>query len=127
MKTAEQHVQQQIVQEKQQKKQLQKIDFMREMISYFNANNLNVLEQHMIRKNREYDCSILLPSSIGAMEYLIIAKNKKTINEGDLSLAYQKGQSKKLPVILLTNGELTKKAREYREKNLKGYVLVKKI
>lgn len=97
------------------------------MTAYFNTNKLNMLEEHIIRKNREYDCVVHLPSNIGLIEYLVIAKNKKTINEGDLSLAYQKGQSKKLPVILLTNGELTKKAREYREKNLKGYVLVKKI
>jgi hypothetical protein len=126
-KISELPVQQQILEEKPQKKHVQKIDFMHQMITYFNANNLNVLEEHMIRKNREYDCSILLPSNIGAIEYLVIAKNKKTINEGDLSLAYQKGQSKKLPVILLTNGELTKKAREYREKNLKGYVIVKRL
>lgn len=122
-----QPMQQHIVQEESGKKQLPKENFMRQMTMYLNVNSLTVLEERMIRKNREYEYAVHVPSNIGPIEYLVIAKNKKTISEGDLSLAYQKGQSKKLPVILLANGDLTKKAREYREKNLKGYVLVKKI
>jgi len=104
-----------------------KVDFLQDIAQYVKTNNIRIIEDTMIRKNREFDLVVSIPSNIGNIEYLINAKNKKTLNEGDLSLAYQKGQSRKLPVILLINGELTKKARLYREKNLKGYVLVKKL
>lgn len=112
---------------KKQQKQSAKIEFYNDLSLFMKKSNLTIHEEHLVRKNREYDFLISIPSNIGAIDYLLVAKNKKTINEADLSLAYQKGQSRKLPVILITNGELTKKAREYREKNLKGYVLVQKV
>ena len=105
----------------------QKIDFLQDIVSYLRQNNIEVVEEKLIRKNREFDLIVSIPTSVGKLDYVVNAKNKKTLNEADLTLAYQKGQSKKLPVILLTNGELTKKAKLYREKNLKGYVLVKKL
>lgn len=99
----------------------------RDIAGYLKKNDIRLLEETLVRRNREFDLIVSIPSNIGSIEYLINVKNKKTINEADLTLAYQKGQSRKLAVILLTTGELTKKAKLYREKNLKGYVLVKKL
>ena len=48
----------------------------------------------------------------GKGEYLLIARNKRTLNELDLVIASQLGLNEKLPVILLTNGKLSKKAEE---------------
>ncbi len=50
---------------------------------------------------------------VGEIRYLCIIKNKKKINEADLSLVYQEGQNKKMPVLMLTSGTLTKKAKSF--------------
>ena len=48
----------------------------------------------------------------GKGEYLLLARNKKTLNELDLVIASQLGLNEKLPVLLLANGKLSKKAEE---------------
>ena len=46
------------------------------------------------------------------MNFLCIAKDKKTITENDLNLALQKSQDEKMPVLLICRGEMNKKAVE---------------
>ncbi len=95
--------------------------------SYLKTNTIHVLEQEVVRKNRESHLLVKIPSPVGPLDFFLIAKNKKKISNADLSLSFQKGQAKKLPVLFLSNGELTKKAKEYHEKNLKGYVLLRSL
>ena len=95
--------------------------------TYLQNNHIQVLEEKILKKNKEYELIAKVPSNVGLLEYVVIAKNKKKIADSDLSLAHNQGQLKKLPVILLTNGELSKKAQEYKEKNLKGFMLVRKV
>ncbi|MFH1210509.1 MAG: hypothetical protein V1645_01200 [archaeon] len=42
-------------------------------------------------------------------------------------MAYSQSQLKKLPVLFLSNGDLSKKAASYLEANIKGYLSFKKI
>ncbi len=65
-------------------------------------------------------------SSVGKLNFLVIAKQKARINEADLSLAYQQGQQIKMPVLFLTTGQLTKKAEEYA-KSLGKFLIINKI
>jgi len=95
--------------------------------NYLTSNNVTIEEKISQRKNREVILEIKVPSALGPLDMLAIAKNKKRISDSDLSLAHQKGQTKKLPVLFLTTGELTKKALAHIEKNLKGYITVKKL
>jgi hypothetical protein len=74
----------------------------------------------VIRKSSEADYVIKVPSSVGALTYYCKAKSKKKITEGDLSSAFIHGQTRKLPTLFLTNGELTKKARDMLEKEFRG-------
>ncbi|MCL6500451.1 MAG: hypothetical protein K6T16_00235 [Candidatus Pacearchaeota archaeon] len=62
----------------------------------------------------------------GKAKMLVVASQKKRINEADLSLAYQQGLSKKMPVLFLTTGELTKKASEHLN-SIGNYLFVKRI
>ncbi|MCX8193928.1 MAG: hypothetical protein N3G19_01010 [Candidatus Pacearchaeota archaeon] len=71
-------------------------------------------------------CIALINFSFGIIKMLIVTSRKKKINEGDLSLAYQEGLSRKMPVLFLINGELTKKAKEYLNA-LGNYIFVKKM
>lgn len=62
----------------------------------------------------------------GEITFLVIVNKKKKINEVDLCFAYSRGESIKTPVLLLINGELTKKAKEYLEK-FKNFLFVIQI
>lgn len=86
---------------------------------YFNRNKINILSKELIRKT-ETDFIVQVPSAVGNLEYYCKAKNKKTINDADLASAFVQGQLKKLPVLFITNGELTKRAKEMLQKDFKG-------
>ncbi|MBI5397830.1 hypothetical protein HZB03_00035, partial [Candidatus Woesearchaeota archaeon] len=47
-------------------------------------------------------------------------------NDGDLSSAYVQGQIKKLPVLFLTTGELSKKAEDLASREFKS-MFIKRI
>jgi len=100
--------------------------FFRRVLNYFSQNDIEVLDYKIVRKKSDIDFTLSVPSRIGSQEYYCKAKSKKKINDGDLSSAYIQGQAKKLPVIFITTGELTKKAKEMLAKDFKG-MIVKKI
>ena len=101
-------------------------DFEKTIISFLNRKNINILEKQTIKKNREFNFVVKVPSNVGDLMYFVKAKNKKKVNEGELLLAFTEGQNLKLPTIYVTNAETTKKAINYMEKNMKG-LLYKKI
>jgi len=98
----------------------------KKILEYFNANDIQIIEYRIIRKKSEIDLTIAVPSRIGSQEYYCKAKSKAKVNDGDLSSVYIQGQAKKLPVIFITTGELTKKAKEMLSRDFKG-MIVKKI
>ncbi len=89
--------------------------------------NIEIVESNLVRKNREVDGKIKINSDLGILEYYFIAKNKKSLNEADLSLANDSGRKHKLPVLFLSNGKVSKKAEKYLDDNLKGRVVFRKI
>lgn len=93
--------------------------------NYLNKKEIKIIEKDMIKKG-EIDFIINLPSAVGDLIYYCKAKNKKTINDADLNAVYVHAQSRKMPALILTTGNLTKKAKEMLEKEFKGMV-VKKI
>jgi hypothetical protein len=100
--------------------------FFKKIWEYFKLNDIQIIDYKIIRKKSEIDLTIEVPSRIGSQEYYCKAKSKAKVNDGDLSSAYVQGQSRKLPVIFLTTGEMTKKAKEMLSKDFKG-MTVKKI
>jgi glucan-binding YG repeat protein len=101
--------------------------FLSQITNYFEKNKINVIGKEIIRKNSEIDFLITLPSAVGILQYYCKAKNKKRINDGDLSSAFVQGQIKKLPVLFLTNGDLTKRAKEMLDKEFKNIAIKKLI
>jgi len=89
--------------------------------------HIKIIEAVLKRKNREVEGKVQVNSDLGILDYYLLAKNKKTLNEADLSLANDSGRKNKLPVLFLTNGNLSKKAEKYLEENLKGRVIFRKI
>jgi hypothetical protein len=86
--------------------------FLDKLRSFFNGNNIKVIEEIVLKKKSEYDFLVQLASPVGHLHYYCKAKNKAKIGEADLSHAYVQGQLKKLPVLFLTPGVLTKPAQD---------------
>lgn len=93
--------------------------FLDKLLSFFNGSNITVLEQVVLKKKTEYDFIVQLASPVGQLHYYCKAKNKAKIGEADISHAYVQGQVKKLPVLFLAPGALTKPAQDLL-KELKG-------
>ncbi len=67
-----------------------------------------------------------IPSPVGHLNYFCRAKNKKRVNDGDLSSFFVSAQMRKMPGLFLTVGELTKKAKDLLENEFKS-IKVKNI
>lgn len=97
-------------------------DFGEEIREYIEEQGLRIEDITPIRKNKELNFIITMPSPVGKLRYLIKARSKKKVNEGDLSIAHAEGSRINLPIIYLSDGELTIKARKYLNENLRGLV-----
>lgn len=102
-----------------------KDEFFELVNNYFKNKDIEVLE--LSKKGREIEGNVKIKSELGILDFYVVAKNKKKINEADLSLANDKGRKHKMHVLFLTNGELSKKTNKYLEDNLRGSVIVRKI
>lgn len=100
-------------------------DFLNNITKFFEKNKINVMSSEIIKKNSEIDFIIEVPSVVGNLQYYCKAKNKKRISDSDLSNAYVKGQLKRLPVIVLSPGELSSKAQEMIGKELSNLTFKK--
>jgi hypothetical protein len=110
---------------KQPQKPIPKDGFFRKLQDYFEKNSITILQSEAVRKN-EFDFILKVPSAVGELTYFCNAKAKQKINGGDLAAAYVKAENKKLPVLFLTTGELTKQAKEMCNREFKN-LAVKKI
>jgi hypothetical protein len=109
--------------ETEQKKD--KIELKGNISQEFKKMDIEVLTKEVVRKNKEFDMEITLPSSVGRLRYFCKYINKKRINDKDLSSAFVKGQLKKMPVLVFITGDLTKKAEKIADE-MKG-INIKKI
>ena len=120
------------LQEKQQKLEKQTIktiqdEFFDQLSVFFKEKKIEIEKYEIIRKKSEIDFILKVPSVVGNLDYYCKAKNKKRISDGDLSAAFVQGQLKKLPVLMLVTGELTKKAQELLNTEFQKRLVVKKI
>ncbi len=98
-------------------------EFQDEFEDYIRNKKIQVVEV-LFKRSKERDLIIELQSSIGPLIYFCKIKDKKSITDTDISKAFMQGQARKLPVIILSNGSLNKKAVELME-DLKGVVFSK--
>ena len=84
-------------------------------------------QSEIIRKNKELDLCVQVPSVVGEITYFCKAKNKKRCDEKDLSAAYMEAQIKKLPLLFLYSDQLTPKVQEMLETDVFLNTLIKKI
>jgi len=101
-------------------------DFHSKIETFFSENDISIMKTECIVKNKEYDFIIQMETPVGKLEFYCKAKNMIRVSDKEISSAFVQGQIKKLPVIFLTDGQLTKKAKELLEQDLKG-INVKQI
>lgn len=87
-------------------------NFLNDIMKFFEKNKISIVSTEVVKRNSEIDFVVELPSVVGNLQYYCKARNKKRISDSDLSQAYVKGQLKRLPVIVLSPGDLSAKAQE---------------
>ncbi|MDO8656337.1 MAG: hypothetical protein Q7K45_03800 [Nanoarchaeota archaeon] len=109
------------------KRKKQEEEFFPEVEDICKKLKISIEQKETIRKNAELELIIKVPSAVGVMTYFCKAKNKAKCDEKDLSAAYMQAQIKKLPLLLLYTGELTKKAQEMLDSGAFENVMVRKV
>jgi hypothetical protein len=87
-------------------------DFPDKLKEYLLAKEVEILES-ILEKKKEFAAKVRTDTPFGKQEYYLIAKDKKKITETDLALALQKAQNEKMPALIVSPGEIDKKAQEY--------------
>lgn len=100
-------------------------DFEKIVNEYLKKKEIKILEKISVNKKKEFNLIVQISSNVGELSYFVKARSKKSLSEGDLLLAFTEGQNLKLPTLYLSNGDVTKKAKEYMAKNLKGMSFLK--
>ena len=101
-----------------------KQDFAMMIKDYFDEKGIKIINENVIKKEKEFEYLIEIQSKVGNVRFFLSAKDKKKLSEADLSIAHNKSQLKKLPLMILSNGELTKQAKEYLNNN---YLIFEKL
>lgn len=98
-------------------------EFLDQINNFFKENQISVHKADMIRKGSEYEFIISMQTPMGSAEYYCKAKSKKKSADGDLSQAYVQGQTRRLPTVYLTTGDIAKKSMEKLKTDYKGMLL----
>ncbi|RLE46144.1 hypothetical protein DRJ25_04640 [Candidatus Woesearchaeota archaeon] len=93
--------------------------FFNKVRKYFDENDIVIKDINIIKKNSDIEFEVRVPTAIGGLDFYCRAKSKKRPNDSDLATAYVQGEVKKLPVLFLSVGDLTKKAKEMLGKEFK--------
>ncbi len=83
--------------------------FANEVKSFLEKKHINLVEEIEESRN-EFIGIIQINSDLGKIKYLLIARNKKTINDQDIIVAHQKSSEHKMPCYLLHKGKVAKKS-----------------
>ncbi len=94
---------------------------------YCSYMNMSILDGELIRKNAEINLRAVLNTPLGKVNFFCKAKKKAKVDEKDLSAAFIEAQMKKLPLLFLYSGELSKKAVEMVDANAFENAIIKRI
>ena len=85
--------------------------FFDKISAFFDNCKIKIVEQTQIKPG-EFDFVVKIPTPVGVLPFYCKAKNKKKLTESDVSVVFVQGQLRKLPVILLSDGEFNKQGKE---------------
>lgn len=88
------------------------LKFLENIKDYIKNKNIDLIEV-LSDKKKDFAAKIMINMPFGKQEFLLIFKDKKKLNEDDLTLALHKAQQEKMPALIYTPGEVDKKAHDY--------------
>ena len=94
---------------------------------FFRKMDITIDEHKIIRRDAELDLFVKVPSVVGDIAYFCKAKSKLKCDERDISSAYMESQMKKVPLLFIYSGELTKKAKFMLESKAFENAIIKKM
>lgn len=109
---------------KKEKKEADK--FYKDILKMFADKKIEIVGQKVLKPGKEFNFMIKVPSNVGLISFLAIARDKKKVSDADITMAFSEGLNLKMPVMYLSQGELNKKAEKYLETQMKS-VLFKKV
>ena len=87
-------------------------EFAEKIKDYLAAKDIEILLT-ILEKKKEFIAKVRADTIFGKQEYYLIAKDKKKINETDLTIALQKAQSEKMLALVISPGDIDKKAQPH--------------
>lgn len=92
------------------------------VLQFLKENNVKILERE--KKRSDINFIVISKTHFGEQKYFVKAKDKKSINKGDVSKCYVESLSKKYPAILLIPKKIRKSVQEYIDSYLKGLITI---
>jgi hypothetical protein len=102
----------QIVKVSRRVKKKEESEFGKKVREYLAARDIEVMSV-VSDKKREFVGKVRHDSVFGKQEYYLVAKDKKSVGENDLTLALQKAQGERVPALVMATGDLNKKGKEH--------------
>jgi len=93
--------------------------------SFLERIGAKIIESNLKKKESEY--LVEIPTAPTSSKLLIKFKDKKSVDEKDMSLLYAEVLKRKLPILFIISGKLTRSAEKFKEKNLGELVKVFKL
>ena len=108
--------------EKKPKKTMDKTGFLKEINNFFNKSNVKIIEAIGSKNGIDLEFIVEVQTSLGSIKYFCKSKDKKKISDADIGSALLQAQSKNLPLLFVTNGSLTKNAKEMLDNDFKNII-----
>lgn len=97
---------------KEKAKKIEDSEFAVSVRDYLSGKDVEVLVE-LESKKKEFVSKVRIDTVFGKQDFYLVAKEKKKVNSDDLTIVLQRAQSEKMPAILLSPGELDKRAIEH--------------
>ncbi|MCW1296223.1 MAG: hypothetical protein OH319_00900 [Candidatus Parvarchaeota archaeon] len=108
-------------------KKEEKISDFEKCVEEILKNFAEINEKKVVKKNNEINYVVSSNTNFGKVSFYVKAKRKAKISESDLSLLFTEGNRRKMPMILITDGEIPKKVESFRQKNFGDLLKIVKI
>ncbi len=101
---------------KKKKSQKTNEEFLEEVKSFLISKDIELMKEIEIKK-KEVNAIVRINSDLGKMTFLLIAKDKKKLNLADLTMAYQKATTNKMPCYLVSRSDPSKTTETFLEEH----------
>ena len=91
-------------------------DFLKEIKTFLESENIEFLEE-IQADNKEISAKTNIKTSLGNINFLLIAKNKKTITEDEVNSSIKRATYGKMPCLLILRREPSRKIQKMIEDN----------